>query len=600
MKESKVDSPPGMEGKRNRGLLGGLALLVLTLALAAPAHASSITQISSYTDPRGAMPNHPGTLWKALYGPFTIPAATSPSQPGQLHNVPTTEPLPTCTNCRITDMVPELVFSDGSTANMQQGILLHHFVFFNPANQALACSNAMSEPFWGSGNERTPLHLPSPYGYGINSANVSMLTHLVNLNTQAKTVYVQVIYRTRPNSETEPTRPLWLDIDSFCNGGDSEYTIPTGYSDTHVDWTSTIDGRVINAWGHLHDIDIIDSNPCQTHCPERGGGIALSAEVRGGPSSDYFGPIPPNNPPPADITGATLCRSEGSYGTSYGLSHGGAGHLDTMSQCGIFSEVPAGAQPEMYPASAAYSFEGYPIRKGQVIRLHSEYENDSGVPKTDVMGIMNLWVAFADPYPRPKGATPIRASLVPAYKQCTASNRTHGAPLAYPSCNPPALASSYLTTGSPDANGAAAGMVGSVKVDALAGDPATAADEADVRFAVSVTDVRRSSDLSDYAGQLQVKPALRITDRYNGPGETGTVSDTSFPVTVPCTATSSTAIGGSCAATTTADAVTPGTVKESRRAVWQLDQVKVFDGGPDGVVSTADNTLFAVQGVFVP
>src|SRR6478752_3793961 len=104
-----------MEGDSvKRRLLGVLALLIGALALAAPAQASTITQISSYTDPRGAMPNHPGTLWKALYGPFTIPAATSPSQPGQLHNVPTSEPLPTCTNCRITDMVPELVFSDGS------------------------------------------------------------------------------------------------------------------------------------------------------------------------------------------------------------------------------------------------------------------------------------------------------------------------------------------------------------------------------------------------------------------------------------------------------------------------------------------------------
>jgi hypothetical protein len=36
------------------------------------------------------------------------------------------------------------------------------------------------------------------------------------------------------------------------------------------------------------------------------------------------------------------------------------------------------------------------------------------------------------------------------------------------------------------------------------------------------------------------------------------------------------------------------------RAIWALDQVQVFDGGPDGVVATADNSLFAVQGIFVP
>ena len=52
--------------------------------------------------------------------------------------------------------------------------------------------------------------------------------------------------------------------------------------------------------------------------------------------------------------------------------------------------------------------------------------------------------------------------------------------------------------------------------------------------------------------------------------------------------------------TTSADAVNPGVIKESMRSVWQLGQVQVFDGGSDGVASTTPNTLFAVQGVFVP
>jgi hypothetical protein len=35
--------------------------------------------------------------------------------------------------------------------------------------------------------------------------------------------------------------------------------------------------------------------------------------------------------------------------------------------------------------------------------------------------------------------------------------------------------------------------------------------------------------------------------------------------------------------------------------MWQMDQVRVFDAGPDGYASTKDdNELFAVQGVFVP
>ena len=34
--------------------------------------------------------------------------------------------------------------------------------------------------------------------------------------------------------------------------------------------------------------------------------------------------------------------------------------------------------------------------------------------------------------------------------------------------------------------------------------------------------------------------------------------------------------------------------------MWELGAVEVYDGGPDGDAETADNTVFAVQGVFVP
>jgi hypothetical protein len=348
------------------------------------------------------------------------------------------------------------------------------------------------------------------------------------------------------------------------------------------------------------------------HCPERGDPIALSAELVGGDANDYFGPIPPNNPPPADITGATLCRSQAYHSTTVGTTLRANGHLDTMSVCGINGEVPAGAQPEAYPPDGAYSFEGYPIKAGQVIRLHSEYQNNSGAPKTDVMGIMAPWLAFPDAgYVRPKGAGPLRASLVPAFNQCTSGNRTHGPPLAYASCNPPAQSSSYLTVGEPTANGAAANSLGSVRMSVINGNAATTADEADVRYTVSITDVRckagaspcgsaNAADGADYTGQVQVKTGLRITDRYNGPSEVGTVQDTTFAVTVPCTSSGSTSIGSTCSVSTTADAVMPGAVKEIRRSNWQLGKVDVFDGGADGVVSTNPNTLFATQGIFVP
>ena len=51
---------------------------------------------------------------------------------------------------------------------------------------------------------------------------------------------------------------------------------------------------------------------------------------------------------------------------------------------------------------------------------------------------------------------------------------------------------------------------------------------------------------------------------------------------------------------TTADALVPNTVTESKRTIWEVGQVQVFDGGADGVGSTTPNTLFGVTGIFVP
>jgi WD40-like Beta Propeller Repeat len=209
----------------------------------------------------------------------------------------------------------------------------------------------------------------------------------------------------------------------------------------------------------------------------------------------------------------------------------------------------------------------------------------------------------SSPYPRPKSATPVQVSLVPAYTSCGSPNTTHGPPLAYPSCEPPAQLSQHATVGTSDANGNPANSVGSVSVKVVVGDPTTTADEADVRLATSITDVRVRGDLSDYTGELLVSIGLRMTDRYNGPSlaEGATASDAALSWVVPCSTTPDTGIGSSCASNTTADALVPGTVPESKRSIWALDKVEVYDGGPDGLASTiAGNTLFETQGVFVP
>jgi acyl-homoserine lactone acylase PvdQ len=209
-------------------------------------------------------------------------------------------------------------------------------------------------------------------------------------------------------------------------------------------------------------------------------------------------------------------------------------------------------------------------------------------------------------FPRPKGATPYLGALALAYKACSSPNRTHGGPpaVAAGSCNPPQQRSDYLTVGTLDSNGQPAKFAGLTRLDVFPGNSSTPANEADVNVAIDLSDVRKQSDLSDYTGQLSAVTAVRITDKFNsgagGSSDPATVSDLPFPITVPCSATTDTTIGGACSVDTSFNSILPGSAIENNRANWQVGEFQVFDGGSDGLVSTSPNTLFARQGIFVP
>jgi hypothetical protein len=203
-------------------------------------------------------------------------------------------------------------------------------------------------------------------------------------------------------------------------------------------------------------------------------------------------------------------------------------------------------------------------------------------------------------YVRPKAATPLYVPLAVAYQPCSGSTKQHAAPLAFGSC-PAQQASGFLTVGTADANGKAAESAGYVRLRVVLDDPSTPPDETDVLLNVSLTDVRAKVGLSDYTGELQAATTARITDRLSGSSteEAATIADLSFAVTVPCAATPE-VTGGTCATSTSFDAVMPGSAPTGSRAVWQLGQFEVYDGGADGLAGTAPNTLFARQGVFAP
>jgi hypothetical protein len=268
---------------------------------------------------------------------------------------------------------------------------------------------------------------------------------------------------------------------------------------------------------------------------------------------------------------------------------GSFGAVQTLSAPGAEAFEPRVAAGANVDANAAAVWTG---TDGMVLRIQS-------ARRRDVLG-----------YPRPKGATPIRVSLVPAYQPCVSANRTHGGPLAFPSCAPPQRSSSVLTVGTPDANGAQANFSGSVRFTTVAGDPATDPDEADVRLGVSLTDIRNSPSGSDYVGRVLATTDIQITDQNNAAEtpEPGTVQTFRYQFPVDCVATPLTTIGSTCSLNTTADALIPATILESKRAIWEIGQVSIKDAGPNGTgyatcpptCGDGDETTFLRQGVFVP
>ena len=199
-----------------------------------------------------------------------------------------------------------------------------------------------------------------------------------------------------------------------------------------------------------------------------------------------------------------------------------------------------------------------------------------------------------DPYPRPGGATPLRVSLVPSFTNCTNPNSSHVPPLAEPSCTPPTLESSQLTT---SRNGAQSAVA---RLDVMAGNPATPANEADVDISASATDVQCvaagspgcTSAGGDYSGKTVFSTVLRITDRANGPGGvSGTIGDFRFDVPVDCLPTPTDPAGSSCNVDTTANSLVPGFAVEGQRAVISSYTLKLLDQGPDGSITPRQRIL---------
>lgn len=206
------------------------------------------------------------------------------------------------------------------------------------------------------------------------------------------------------------------------------------------------------------------------------------------------------------------------------------------------------------------------------------------------------------PYPAPKFASPVRAALVPVFRQCGSGgnpvNASHSPPLATGSCTPPKPGS--VAHFGPQSTGFA-------QLAVIYGDTNAAnGDQANVTIRSSLSDIQTATG-ADYepnpgGADATLVTRFRFTDRANGGsgGDPGTATDLDFSVPVDCAATGASTLGSACGVDTTADTVTPGLIKENKATVLQTFRFRLNDSGVNGIRGDSDDKIFATQGVFIP
>ena len=302
-----------------------------------------------------------GTWAEVRYGPFVVTPAGAGGDADHANIAVPSLPKP-CTNCFLLEFQPELVYADGTPANLDTGMMLHHAVLFNASRQDNTCGpeqpfpGKLGQRFFASGNERTPGLFPPGFGYYVDAGNWSGIFHVMNHSAGPKSVFFQLKVRWSPAAAggVSPLTPIWLDMN---NCRTSEYAVPAGPSSSHWTWTSNITGRIVATAGHVHD-----------------GGVRTTLTNR--------------------TTRQHLCTSWAGWGKNSAFQ----GSIESMSGC-TWDRVGT-------------------VQKGEVLDLETVYNSSKSVP--DAMGIMMAFVYETGDLtggtpapPDARGETPPPASTPP-------------------------------------------------------------------------------------------------------------------------------------------------------------------------------------------
>jgi hypothetical protein len=340
---------------------------------------------------------------KIRYGPYTVPAPAVAGGEGMVWNSPSPSIDKPCSKCMIVGMNAGLEFADGSDANTDSKMWLHHMVLFNIGTNAwdATCTvfglphmivgslPASSERIFSSGNERTMILFNPPdkspkVGYPVFAADrFGLIADLMNMNPTSKQVWMTMYYdyvEDHPSGFDE-MKPVWFDVAqcgiSEVGGG----TAGSNFKISSSPWTANFDGEIMGVGGHIHDggvnLEVVSQG--QVVC-NSSAWYGTNEEAKKRADIIRTGGIPSPN------LGPSIQMGSGSGGHD----HAGGQHIIAMSVCG-----------EMAPhnGSPASPLKSSKVTKGTswTIKAYYDYKKFAGMKSNSggmdtVMGISIMFV----------------------------------------------------------------------------------------------------------------------------------------------------------------------------------------------------------------
>lgn len=167
-----------------------------------------------------------------------------------------------CNDCFVTWIQAGLEYPDGTEANADTGLWLHHIVTADLRKAPLTCPvHLEGDRFFSSGNERGAHNIcangTEKAGYYIPPKHqIGALIELMNMHDTEQEAILTMTYEFVPGVPTgfQKAIPLWLDI-ADCSVLEKELPLKEGivFDYDGPAWKSNTTYRIISNTGHLHD-----------------------------------------------------------------------------------------------------------------------------------------------------------------------------------------------------------------------------------------------------------------------------------------------------------------------------------------------------------